>query len=292
MVPDARDGLTTVERRVLFRLGERFVKCAKIVDHEDEYEALVRLVQDFRMRHPLADGLGNFGSPDGDPPADALYTEARLTPLARELPRFPNLLVNGSATMSPHNLREVAAVACARLDDPGADVAGMLAPDYPTGGVIVDATPLRQIYETGAGELRLRARAHVEHGIVVVTELPYGVDKGGEDGVIREIAEFTMQQRVIEDIQDHSEHEIRLVIVPRQGTDPQAVLDRLYADTRLEVVLPVEFVVQVDGAVRCMSLGDLIDRFLAGRDPAAVRRELRDIADRFGDDRRTSLAAR
>jgi DNA gyrase subunit A len=240
----------------------------------------------------LRTAWANFGSRDSDPPADALYTEARLAPLARELPRFPNLLVNGSPTMPPHNLREAAAVVCARLDDPGADVAGMLAPVYPTGGVIVDAAPLRQIYETGAGELRLRARAHVEHGIVAVTELPYGVDKGGEDGVIVELVELTMRHRVIEDIQDRSEGEMRVVIVPRQGTSPQALLNRLYADTRLEVVLLVEFVAQVDSGVRRMSLGELIDRFLAGRDPEAVRRELQDVADRFGDDRRTSLGAR
>jgi DNA gyrase subunit A len=279
MPPDLRDGLDETGRRVLARLTDRRTKCAKLVDDEDEYDALAALAQPWRMRHPLVDGYGNFGSPDSDPPADPEYTEARLAPPARELERFPNLLVNGSATIPPHNLREVAAAI--------ADPDSLPGPDFPTGGVIPDPERARAAYATGHGTFRLRGRAHKRGDTLVVTELPYGVDKGGEDGWLREIIELMVQGDLPRfDPADHSDREMRIVL----GTpEPHALLAALYAHTRMEVEIGVDLVALVDGEPRRLTLPELLDRWLAGRDPATVARDVEALAARWGDDRRTTL---
>jgi DNA gyrase subunit A len=196
------------------------------------YDTIVRMAQDFSMRYPLVDGQGNFGSLDGDSPAAMRYTEARLAPLAREMlrdldadtvdfvpnyandrhepvvlpARFPNLLVNGSSGIAvgmatnipPHNLRETIAATIAYIDDPELDTAGLMqhirGPDFPTGGVILGLSGIRDAYETGRGRVRVRAKAHIEplaqgKEAIIVTELPFMVKKGGEGGLIRKIAE-------------------------------------------------------------------------------------------------------
>jgi DNA gyrase subunit A len=295
-LPDVRDGLDAVERRVLSRLGDRYVKCADVVGDAAGYEALVRLAQDFRCRHPLIDGRGNFGSIDGDPPADPPYTEARLAPLARKLPRFPNLLVNGSDTIPPHNLREAVAAVIACIDDPGIDVPGLMehmpGPDFPVGGVIADSAGVRTAYETGAGAIVVRARTHIDGDAIVVTELPYQVEKGGDGGVLRQIADrhFEGALRELCDLEDESDWGgMRFVIRVRRGADPAAVLKTLLAHTSLQTTFAVDLVALIDGTPQRLTLRELIAHFLAGRDPATVRRELSEIADRFGDDRRTSL---
>jgi DNA gyrase subunit A len=295
-IPDLRDGLTAAERRVLSRLGERFVKCADVVDDARGYEALVGLAQDFRRRYPLVDGRGNFGSIDGDPPAESRYTEARLAPLARALPRFPNLLVNGSAAIPPHNLREVVAAVIACIDDPDTDVPGLMehmpGPDFPTGAVIVDPARIRAAYETGAGTITLRARSHIEGDTIIVTELPYGVDRGGDEGVFRLIADLHAERRLrdVWDLADDSDRSgMRVVIGVRRDADPQRFLNALHAHAILETTYAVDLVALVDGEPRRHTLRELIDAFLAGRDADRVRGELQDLADRFGDDRRTSL---
>src|SRR6476646_9914708 len=232
-LPDARDGLKPVHRRVLFSMNENglqpnrsYSKSARIVGdvigkyhpHGDSaiYDALVRLAQDFSMRNMLVDGQGNFGSIDEDPAAAMRYTEARLAPIAREMlrdldadtvdfqpnydgqnneptvlpSRFPNLIVNGSSGIAvgmatnipPHNLREVIAATVAFIDNPDIDTAGLMqhlkGPDFPTGGVILGLSGIREAYEPGRGRVRVRARAHSEplsHGkeAIIVTELPY-----------------------------------------------------------------------------------------------------------------------
>ena len=235
------------------------------VRDEEEYEALVELTW---LRYPLVQGRGNFGSIDDDPPADAEYTEARLAPLAHELPRFPNLLVNGAPGIPPHNLREVAA-------------GRVLGPDYPTGGVIPDPASLRAIYETGAGAFRLRARATIEGHAIVVTELPYGVAKGGEEGVIREIVELVNERELtgIDDVQDRSDRDgMCLWIGLNPETDAEALLADLYARDVLEVTIEADLTALVDGVPKRLTLPEL----LAGDD---VQR----VADRFGDARRTTL---
>src|SRR3954464_14894753 len=216
-LPDVRDGLKPVHRRVLFSMSESgmgptrpYSKCARIVGdvmgnyhpHGDSaiYDTLVRLAQDFSLRHPLVDGQGNFGSVDDDPAAAMRYTEARLDGIAREMlrdldsdtvdfqpnydgedteptvlpSRFPNLLVNGSSGIAvgmatnipPHNLREVIGATVAFIDNPDIDTAGLMqhlkGPDFPTGGVILGLSGIRGAYETGRGRIRVRARAHIE----------------------------------------------------------------------------------------------------------------------------------
>src|ERR671917_187548 len=243
-LPDVRDGLKPVHRRVLFAMNEAglqpnrgYAKCARIVGevmgkyhpHGDSaiYDTLVRLAQDFSMRNPLVDGQGNFGSVDDDPAAAMRYTEARLDALAREMlrdldkdtvdfqpnydgndrepvvlpSRFPNLLVNGSSGIAvgmatnipPHNLRETIDATIAYIEDPDIDTAGLMqhlkGPDFPTGGVILGLSGIRDAYETGRGRVRVRARAHIEPASqgknnIIVTELPYMVKKGGEGGLI------------------------------------------------------------------------------------------------------------
>jgi DNA gyrase subunit A len=216
-LPDARDGLKPVHRRVLFSMNENglqptrpFRKCAFIVGevmgkyhpHGDAaiYDTLVRLAQDFSMRYPLAQGQGNFGSVDDDPPAAMRYTEARLSRIATEMlrdldadtvdftpnydgsqqeplvlpSRFPNLLVNGSSGIAvgmatnipPHNVAEAIKATVAFIDDPEIDVDGLMrdlrGPDFPTGGIILGSAGIRDAYATGRGRVRVQARAHVE----------------------------------------------------------------------------------------------------------------------------------
>src|SRR5215208_225847 len=216
-LPDVRDGLKPVHRRVLYGMSEmglspnrRYVKCAKVTGevmgnyhpHGDAsiYDTLVRMGQDFSMRHELVDPQGNFGSIDGDPPAAMRYTECRLSRIATEMlrdldedtvdfapnydgstneplvlpARFPNLLVNGASGIAvgmatnipPHNLRESIAAVTAYIDDPAIDVVGLMkhlkGPDFPTGGFILGLSGIRDAYATGRGRVRVQARAHTE----------------------------------------------------------------------------------------------------------------------------------
>src|SRR5215217_2906649 len=239
-LPDVRDGLKPVHRRVLFSMNENglqpnrpYVKAARIVGdvmgkyhpHGDSaiYDTLVRMAQDFSLRYPLVDGQGNFGSIDEDPAAAMRYTEARLAPIAREMlrdldsdtvdfgpnydgqereplvlpSRFPNLLVNGSSGIAvgmatnipPHNLKEAIAATIAFIEDPDIDAEGLMrhvkGPDFPTGGIILGTSGIRDAYATGRGRIRVQARAHIEplkqgKEAIIVTELPYMVKKGGD----------------------------------------------------------------------------------------------------------------
>src|SRR6266513_2919160 len=258
-LPDVRDGLKPVHRRVLYAMHEAGLqpnrarlKCARVVGdvmgsyhpHGDQaiYDTLVRLAQPFSMRYPLVDGQGNFGNIDGYPAAAMRYTECRLTRLATEMlrdidadtvdfkpnydesrrepevlpARFPNLLVNGSSGIAvgmatnipPHNLSEVIAGVVAMIDDPEVDVEGLSrhikGPDFPTGGYIVGRSGIRDAYRSGRGRIVMRARAHIEElrggkSAIIVTELPYGVKKGGEGGVIEKIADL-VESKVLPEI--------------------------------------------------------------------------------------------
>ncbi|MGN6188922.1 MAG: DNA gyrase subunit A, partial [Conexibacter sp.] len=249
-LPDVRDGLKPVHRRVLFAMNEAGLqptrtraKSSRIVGdvmgkyhpHGDSaiYDTLVRMAQDFSMRHPLVDGQGNFGSVDDDPAAAMRYTEARLARIATEMlrdidadtvdfgpnydgqnqeplvlpARFPNLLVNGATGIAvgmatnipPHALREAVAATIAYIDDPEISVEGLMrhipGPDFPTGGIILGTKGIRDAYETGRGRVVMRAKVHTEDvrggkTALIVTQLPYMVKKGGDEGVIAKIAEL------------------------------------------------------------------------------------------------------
>src|SRR5918995_1329508 len=225
------------------------------------YDALVRLAQDFSMRNMLVEGQGNFGSIDEDPAAAMRYTEARLAPIAREMlrdldsdtvdfqpnydgqnqepvvlpSRFPNLLVNGSSGIAvgmatnipPHNLRETIDAVIAYIEDPEIDTAGLMqhikGPDFPTGGVILGLSGIRDAYETGRGRVRVRAKAHVEEGKqgkdqIIVTELPFMVKKGGDGGLIRKIAELHAEKKLTEvtNVEDHSDRRGMRIVIEHQ----------------------------------------------------------------------------
>src|SRR5438093_2171980 len=249
-LPDVRDGLKPVHRRVLYAMHEAGLqpnrarlKCAQVVGgvmgsyhpHADQsiYDTLVRLAQPFSMRYPLVDGQGNFGNIDGYPAAAMRYTECRLSKIATEMlrdidsdtvdfgpnydesrreplvlpARFPNLLVNGSSGIAvgmatnipPHHLGETIDALVAMIDDPAIDVDRLMrhikGPDFPTAGIIVGREGIREAYRSGRGRIVMRARAHIEElragrTAIVVTELPYGVRKGGDEGVIAKIADL------------------------------------------------------------------------------------------------------
>src|SRR5213080_1934091 len=260
-LPDVRDGLKPVHRRVLYSMHEAGLqpnrptrKSARVVGdvmgnyhpHGDSaiYDALVRLAQPFSMRYPLIDGQGYFGSVDGDPAGAMRYTECRLSRMATEMlrdidantvdfgpnydesrreptvlpSRFPNLLVNGSAgiavgmatNMPPHHLGETIDAVVAMIDDPAISVEGLMkhvkGPDFPTGAIVVGRSGIRDAYRTGRGRIVMRARAHIEElrggrSAIVVTELPYGVKKGGDVGVIKKIADL-VNDKVMTEISD------------------------------------------------------------------------------------------
>src|SRR3954467_1516260 len=339
-LPDARDGLKPVHRRVLFSMNENglqpnraYSKCARIVGdvmgkyhpHGDSaiYDALVRLAQDFSMRNMLVDGQGNFGSLDEDPAAAMRYTEARLAPIPREMlrdlaadtvdfgpnydgqnqeplvlpARFPNLLVNGSSGIAvgmatnipPHNLRETIAATIAFIDNPNIDVPGLMqhmkGPDFPTGGVILGLSGIRDAFETGRGRVRVRAKAHIEEGKqgkdhIVITELPYMVKKGGDGGVIRKIADLHAEKKLSEitNIEDHSDRRgMRVVIELKRDANPKVVLNKLYKHTSLQTTFGVNMVALVDNVPKTLPLRSVIHNYVQHQREIVVRRSKHEL---------------
>jgi len=338
-LPDVRDGLKPVHRRVLYGMHEAGlqpnrprVKCARVVGdvmgnyhpHGDQaiYDTLVRLAQDFSMRYPLVDGQGNFGSVDDDPPAAMRYTECRLARIATEMlrdieadtvdfvpnydeskreplplpSRFPNLLVNGSAgiavgmatNMPPHHLGETVDAIVAMIDNPDIDVDGLMrhvkGPDFPTGGIIVGREGIRDAYRTGRGRVVMRARARIEElrggrTAVVVTELPYGVKKGGEAGVLRKIAELA-DDKVLPEIATHphaivdesDKNGMRFVIELKRDAVPQVALNKLFKHTPLQTTFGYNAVALVDGVPRTLSLRELVRYYLDYQRTVVTRR--------------------
>src|SRR5712692_9932089 len=345
-LPDARDGLKPVHRRVLYsmwtngnRPGRPYVKSANIVGyvmgnhhpHGDQsiYDTLVRLAQPFSMRYPLVDGQGNFGSIDDDPPAAQRYTEARLSRLATEMlrdidantvdfepnydesrrqptvlpSRFPNLLVNGSAgiavgmatNMPPHRLAEAIDAVVAMIDNPDIDVEGLMkhvtGPDFPTGAYIVGRSGIRDAYRTGRGRIIMRARAHIEElrggkSAIVITELPYGVKKGGDTGVIVKIADLVRDKVLTEisDLADHSDRTgMRIQVELKRDAIPQVALNKLFKHTPLQSTFGYNAVALVDGVPRTLSLLELVTHYLDYQREVVIRRskyELRKAMDR------------
>jgi DNA gyrase subunit A len=288
--------------------------------HGDQaiYDTLVRLAQDFSMRYPLVDGQGNFGSVDGDSAAAMRYTEARLARMATEMlrdidedtvdfipnydgknqepvvlpSRFPNLLVNGSSGIAvgmatnipPHNLREVIGATIAYIDDPDLELDGLMrhikGPDFPTGGIILGTSGIREAYETGRGRVRVQARAHIEpigqgKEAIIVTELPYAVRKGGDGGLIQKIAELVHDKRIseISDLRDESDMRgMRLVIELKRDALPKVVLNKLYKHTSMQTTFGVNTVALVDGVPRTLSLREVIGHYVDHQREVIVRR--------------------
>ena len=339
-LPDARDGLKPVHRRILYGMhilrldpGTAFKKCAKIVGdvmgsfhpHGDQaiYEALVRLAQDFASRYPLVEGQGNFGNIDGDNAAAYRYTEARLTEFAQLLlegidedaidfrdnysgdaqepvvlpAAAPNLLANGAqgiavgmaTSVPPHNVAELLDASLYLIAHPEATVAALMnfvpGPDFPTGGVLVDdRATIAEVYRTGRGGLRLRARwAKEETGrggwVAVVTEIPYGVQKSR---LIEALAELVNQKKapLLADVRDESTEDVRIVLEPRARTVEAAVLmEQLFRLSELETRISVNMNVLVDGITpRVVSLAEALQQWLDHRRDVLVRRSRHRLA--------------
>jgi DNA gyrase subunit A len=342
-LPDARDGLKPVHRRVLYAMDENglqpnrpFAKSARIVGevmgkyhpHGDTaiYDTLVRMAQPFSLRYPLVEGQGNFGSVDPDPAAAMRYTEARLSRIATEMlrdldadtvdftpnydgneneptvlpARFPNLLVNGSSGIAvgmatnipPHNLRETIAATIAYIDDPDINVEGLArhikGPDFPTGGIILGLAGIREAYASGRGRLRVQARAHIEplrqgKEAIVVTELPYGVKKSGDGGLITKIKELYAAKKLTEivDLNDESDKRgMRIVIELKRDAIPKVVLNKLYKHTPLQTTFGVNMVALVDGVPRTLSLREAIAAYVGHQRDVVVRRTKYELAQK------------
>jgi DNA gyrase subunit A len=345
-LPDARDGLKPVHRRVLYAMHEAGLqpsrarlKSARVVGdvmgyyhpHGDQsiYDTLVRMAQPFSLRYPLVDGQGNFGNIDDYPAAAMRYTECRLTRLATEMlqdidmdtvdfvpnydesrrepsvlpSRFPNLLVNGSAgiavgmatNMPPHRLGEVIDAIVQLIDKPSANADDLMkhmrGPDFPTGAIIVGRSGIRDAYRTGRGRIVMRARAHVEElrggkNAIIVTELPYGVKKGGDSGVIKKIADLVNEKVLseISDVKDHSDRTgMRIQIDLKREAIPQVVLNKLFKHTALQTTFGYNAVALVDGVPRTLSLLELVSHYLDYQREIVTRRskhELRKALER------------
>jgi DNA gyrase subunit A len=334
-LPDVRDGLKPVHRRVLFSMEELglqpnrpYIKCARVVGdcmgnyhpHGDVaiYDALVRLAQGFSSRYPLVDGQGNFGNIDGYSAAAMRYTECRLSPIAaemlrdlgentvdfepnydesRQMPsvlpaRFPALLVNGSSGIAvgmatnipPHNLGEVVDAAIALIDDPELGVEGLMqhvkGPDFPTAARIMGLSGIRDAYASGRGRIRMRAVAHVEpqkggNEAIIVTELPYQVRKGGDEGVIKRIADLVREGVLtgIRNIEDQSDESgMRIWIELKRGEIARVVLNNLYKHTPLQATFGANMVALVDGVPRTLGLKPLLVHYVDHQKEVVTRR--------------------
>ncbi len=339
-LPDVRDGLKPVHRRILYTMYEGgltsdkpFKKSATCVGdvlghyhpHGDAsvYDAMVRLAQDFSMRYMLVDGHGNFGSVDGDPPAAYRYTEARLSKISNEMlrdieketvdwdpnfdesrkeprvlpSRFPNLLVNGSSGIAvgmatnipPHNLTEVINACICVLDNPEAQLSDLMehlkGPDFPTKGIIMGRSGIRQAYATGRGKIVVRAKTEFEeYGRdkrirIIVTELPYQVNKRK---LIKNIADQVHEKRLegISDLRDETDRNgMRIVIELKRDANPQVVLNRLFAQTELQSGFSINMLALVhdQSQPKILSLRHILDEYLNFQEDLIVRRTKYDL---------------
>jgi DNA gyrase subunit A len=331
-LPDARDGLKPVQRRILYSMRDMgvlptrpYVKCARVVGqvmgvlhpHGDGaiYDALVRMAQPWVMRLPLVDGHGNFGSLDAGPAA-MRYTECRMGPAALAMTdgldkdtvdfknnydgketepvvlpaAFPNLLVNGAGGIAvgmatncaPHNLVEVIQALRHLLKHPNAGLDALMryipGPDLPTGGKIIGLDGIRDAYETGKGSFKIRATARVEQITprrkgIVITELPYMV---GPEKIIEQIKNLVGSKKLqgIADLKDLTDlaNGTRLVIEVKNGFNPDALLEQLYRQTKLEDNFAINAVALVDEQPRTLSLKEMLEVYLAHRLEVTLRR--------------------
>jgi DNA gyrase subunit A len=336
-LPDVRDGLKPVHRRVLFGMqglglasNKAYKKSARIVGevlgkyhpHGDMavYETMVRMAQDFSMRYMLVDGQGNFGSVDGDSAAAMRYTEARLTKIAEEMlkdldkntvnfvPNFddtlqeptvmpsliPNLLCNGTSGIAvgmatnipPHNLREVIDGCIAYIKDMNISneklMKNILAPDFPTGGIIYGYEGVKDAYTTGRGKIIVRARASIETNKndrqrIIVTELPYQVNKAS---LIEKIADLVMEKKIedISDVRDESDRDgLRVVVELKREANAEVVLNNLYKHTQMQITFGVIMLALVDGHPKVLQLREFIQHFIEHRNNVIVRRTKFDL---------------
>ena len=341
-IPDVRDGLKPVHRRILFSMHEMGLyndkatrKCARIVGdcmgkyhpHGDSsvYDALVRLAQEFTINFPLVYGHGNFGSIDGDGAAAMRYTEAKLTKLAAEMlkdldketvdfipnfdateeeptvlpARYPNLLVNGAdgiavgmaTNIPPHNLAEVIDGTIAMIDNPEITVDELMeyipAPDFPTGGIIMGRSGIKNAYRTGQGNLVIRSKCEIEEygtggntrSRIVVTEIPYQVNKAQ---LVKTIADMVNDKRLegISDIRDESGRDgMRIVIEIKKDANAQVVLNTLYKKTKLQTSDGIILLALVENGTepKTLNLREILFHYLEHQKEVITRRTRFDL---------------
>ncbi len=331
-LPDVRDGLKPVHRRILYAMyntglypDKPYRKCATTVGevlghyhpHGDAsvYDAMVRMAQDFSLRHPLVDGHGNFGSVDGDPAAAYRYTEARMSKISLKMlddikkdtvnwvpnfddtevepevlpTKFPCLLINGSSGIAvgmatnipPHNMGEVAEGVCCLIDNPDAELDEIMqhikGPDFPTYGIIMGTKGIKEAYSTGRGKVIIRARAEIKETKndrykIVVTELPYGVNKRR---LIEKIAELIKDKRIegIADLQDYTDrHGMNIEITVKRDANAQVVLNNLYKMTEMQTTFGV-ILLALDGNVpKILTLKQILQKYIAFQEEVITRR--------------------
>ncbi|MBN2190110.1 MAG: DNA gyrase subunit A [Candidatus Aureabacteria bacterium] len=342
-LPDVRDGLKPVHRRILFAMKDlgithrsAYKKSARIVGevlgkyhpHGDTavYDTMVRMVQDFSLRYPLIDGQGNFGSIDGDAAAAMRYTEVKMERIAEELledidketvdfsPNFdeslleptilpskiPNLLINGSsgiavgmATNIPsHNLSEIIDGTIHLINNPEATIKELCkfvkGPDFPTAAIICGKAPIKSMYETGYGKLKLKARAGIEplkggKESIVITEIPYNVNKSN---LIEDIARLVNNKKItgISDIRDESDKDgMRIVIELKRGEISRVILNQLYKHTQMETTFGAILLALDKNRPRVMNLKEIMECYIEHRKEVVIRRtkfELRKAEER------------
>ena len=330
-IPDVRDGLKPVHRRVLYTMYEegmtpdkKHQKSANAVGnvmghyhpHGDSaiYETMVRMAQPFTYRHMLVDGHGNFGNVDGDGAAASRYTEARLAKISMELlrdlgkdtvdfaenydgqrqeptilpSRYPNILVNGNmgiavgmaTNIPPHNLGEVIDGCVAYVDNPDIETIDLMkcikGPDFPTGGIILGNSGIKNAYETGRGSITIRSKVEIEEKNnktrIVVTEIPYQVNK---KSLIMHIAEL-VRDKVIDGVSSLTDESalggIRIVIEVKKEANANVILNNLYKHTQLQTTYGINFLMLVDGRPKTLGLKAILDKYLDHQKQVIYRR--------------------
>ncbi|MEA4853638.1 MAG: DNA gyrase subunit A [Christensenella sp.] len=336
-LPDVRDGLKPVHRRILYSMSELnmypdkpYRKSARLVGdvlgkyhpHGDTavYDAMVRLAQNFSTRYLLVDGHGNFGSVDGDGAAAMRYTEARMSKLTLELlrdidkdtvdfypnfdetlqqpavlpARFPNLLVNGTGGIAvgmatnipPHNMEEAINGAIALIDNPEISIEELIdiipGPDFPTGGIIMGVSGIREAYKTGRGRIRVRAKTEIEkykedRERIIVSEIPYQVNKAA---LVEKIADLVHEKRIdgISDLRDESDKSgMRIVIELKRNANANVVLNHLFKHTQMQDTFGVIMIALVDGEPHVLNLKQVLEYFVEHQKEVIVRRTKFDL---------------